>query len=59
MTTISDQVRQPEPINHLRSILGIRLRLIGYDLCLFVPAETSAWFKGWLFLFVMVGTMIP
>jgi protein-S-isoprenylcysteine O-methyltransferase Ste14 len=34
------------------------LALLCYVLCLFVPAGTLAWFKGWLFLFVMVGTII-
>ena len=58
MMTISDQPRQPEPINRLRLILRTGLALLCYVLCLFVPAGTLAWFKGWLFLFVMVGTII-
>ena len=59
MTTISDQPRQPEPINRRRLILGIGWGLLSYLLCLFFPAGTLRWFRGWLFLFVMVGTMIP
>ena len=58
MTTISDHPRQPEPINRLRLILRTGWALLCYALCMFVPAGTLAWFRGWLFLFVMVGTMM-
>ena len=57
MTTINNQPRQPEPINRLRMILRIGLALLCYVLCLFLPAATLAWFRGWLFFFVMMGTM--
>jgi protein-S-isoprenylcysteine O-methyltransferase Ste14 len=56
MATISDQVR--EPIDRRRLILGIGCGLLSYLLCLFVPAGTLSWFRGWLFFFVMVGMMI-
>ena len=59
MTTISDQPRQPEPINRRRLILGIGLTLLGFVLCLFVPAGTLAWFRGWLFFFVTIAMRIP
>ena len=38
-------------------ILRIGLALLCYVLCLFLPAATLAWFRGWLFFFVMMGTM--
>jgi protein-S-isoprenylcysteine O-methyltransferase Ste14 len=45
-----------EPIDRRRLIMGIGWGLLSYSLCLFVPAGTLAWFRGWLFFFVMVGT---
>ena len=42
----------------VRLILRTGWALLCYVLCLFVPAGTLAWFRGWLFLFVMVGTMM-
>jgi protein-S-isoprenylcysteine O-methyltransferase Ste14 len=59
MTTSSDQLRQPEAIDRRRLVLSLWLTLLIFLLCLFVPAGTLAWFRGWLFFFVMVGTMIP
>jgi protein-S-isoprenylcysteine O-methyltransferase Ste14 len=57
MPTNSDQSR--EPIDRRRLILGIGWGLLGYLLCLFIPAGTLAWSRGWLFFLVLVGTMIP
>jgi protein-S-isoprenylcysteine O-methyltransferase Ste14 len=37
--------------------VGIGWRLLSYLLCLFVPAGTLARFRGWLFFFVLVGTI--
>jgi hypothetical protein len=52
----SDQ--SPEPIDRRRLILAIGRGLLYYLLCLFVPAGTLAWPRGWLFLGFMVGTMV-
>ncbi len=59
MTTISDQPRQPKPINRRRLILRTILALPILPICLFVPAGTVAWFRGWLFFVVMLGMMFP
>ena len=59
MATNGVQPGQPEPINRRRLILGIGLTLLGYVLCLFVPAATLAWFRGWLFALLIVGAMPP
>ena len=59
MATNRDQPRQPEPIDRRRLILGIGLTLLGYVLCLFVPAATLARFRGWLFALLIVEAMPP
>ncbi len=56
MGTNGDQ--SPKPIERRRLLVGIVGGLLCYVLCLFVPAGTLAWIRGWLFLFVMIGTMI-
>ncbi len=58
MATNGDPPRQPEPIKRHPLILSIGWGLLSYLLCLFVPAGTLAWIRGWLFFFVMIGTMI-
>jgi protein-S-isoprenylcysteine O-methyltransferase Ste14 len=59
VTTSSDQPRQPEPVDRQRLNLAIGRGFLYYLLCLFVPAGTLAWLRGWLFIVFMVGTMIP
>ena len=59
MTTISDQLRQPEPIDRRRLLINTILALPILPICLFVPAGTVAWFRGWLFFVVMLGMMFP
>ncbi len=56
MGTNGDQ--SPKPIDRRRLLVGIVGGVLCYVLCLFVPAGTLAWIRGWLFLFVMIGTMI-
>ena len=58
MATSSDQPRQPRQINRRRLFLGLGRRLLIFVLCLFVPAGTLVWSRGWLFLFVIVGSLI-
>jgi hypothetical protein len=57
MITKSDQ--SLEPIDRRRLFLGIGWGLLSVLLCLFVPAGTLAWVRGWLFFVVLLGTMVP
>jgi protein-S-isoprenylcysteine O-methyltransferase Ste14 len=58
MMTDSDQPRQPEPIDRRRLILSVGWTTLIFVLCLFLPAGTWTWTKGWLFLFVTVAASI-
>jgi protein-S-isoprenylcysteine O-methyltransferase Ste14 len=58
MMTGSDQPRQSEPIDRRRLFLNLGLSPLLIVLCLFLPAGTWAWFRGWLFLFVLVVASI-
>jgi protein-S-isoprenylcysteine O-methyltransferase Ste14 len=58
MATSSDQPRQPEPIDRRRLIISTISSLLISVLCLFPPAGTWAWFRGWLFLIVLVGASV-
>jgi protein-S-isoprenylcysteine O-methyltransferase Ste14 len=58
MATASDQPRQPEQTDRRRLILSIGWSLLFFVLCLFLPAGTWAWFRGWLFFFVTVVASI-
>ncbi len=58
MATNSDQTRQPEPTERRRLILSIGWTLLIFVLCLFVPAGTLAWSKGWLFFSVVVAASV-
>ena len=59
MATNSDQPRSPEPIDRRRLILSVGWSLLIFVLCLFVPAGTWAWTRGWLFILVIVVASIP
>lgn len=59
MTTSGAEPRQPEPIDRHRLITSTLWTLIVFVLCLFVPAGTLAWFRGWLFFFVAIAMRIP
>ena len=55
MTASSDQPRHPELIDHRRLITSTVSSLLVFVLCLFLPAGTWVWFRGWLFLVVLVA----
>jgi len=48
-----------EPINRRRLIISTTAWLIVLVLCLFLPAGTWEWPKGWLFLGVLLASSIP
>src|SRR5262249_8276125 len=56
MVTDCDQL--PEPIDRRRLITSTISSLLIFILCLFLPAGTWAWFRGWLFLFVLVAVSV-
>src|SRR3954464_5950405 len=58
MATHSDQPRQPEPIDRRRFIVSTTSSLLILALCMFLPAGTWAWSRGWLFLVVMIVVSI-
>jgi hypothetical protein len=53
MATRSD--RRPEPTDRRRLITSTVLTLLIFALCLFLPAGTWAWARGWLFFVVVVA----
>jgi protein-S-isoprenylcysteine O-methyltransferase Ste14 len=58
MATNSDQLRQPEPIDLHRLIASVAGSLLIFVLCLFLPAGTWSWTRGWLFIVVVLATSI-
>ena len=58
MATNSDQPRQPEPIDRRRLVLSVGWSLLIFVLCLFLPAGTWMWSRGWLFFLVVVVASI-
>jgi hypothetical protein len=56
MATIPDQVR--EPIDRRRLITSSVSSLLIFLLCLFVPAGTWEWYRGWVF-FVVLRCSLP
>ena len=58
MVTNSDLPRPPEPTDRRRLILNIGWSLLIFVLCLFLPAGTLAWSRGWLFFVVTVAASI-
>ena len=55
MVTNSDLPRPPEPTDRRRLFLNIGWSLLIFVLCLFLPAGTLAWSRGWLFFVVTVA----
>jgi protein-S-isoprenylcysteine O-methyltransferase Ste14 len=55
MATSEAQPRQPERTDRRRLITGIVWTLLILVLCLFLPAGTWAWFRGWLFFGVVLA----
>jgi protein-S-isoprenylcysteine O-methyltransferase Ste14 len=58
MATNGDQQGHPEQINRRRLVLSVGWSLLIFVLCLFLPAGTWSWFRGWLFLSVVVVASI-
>jgi len=58
MATNDDQLRQPEPIDRRRLIISTTSSLLVLVLCLFLPAGTWAWSRGWLFLGVLLAASV-
>jgi protein-S-isoprenylcysteine O-methyltransferase Ste14 len=58
MLTNSDQPRPSEPTDRRRLVLSVGWSLLIFVLCLFLPAGTWTWFRGWLFFFVTVVASI-
>ena len=58
MATISDQPRQPEPIDRLLLSLYLGGTLLFFVLGFFLPAGTWMWRRGWLFILVIVVASI-
>jgi protein-S-isoprenylcysteine O-methyltransferase Ste14 len=57
MAAIGDQSH--EPIDRQRLIISTTSSVLILVLCLFLPAGTWAWTKGWLFLGVLLASSIP
>jgi protein-S-isoprenylcysteine O-methyltransferase Ste14 len=55
MATLGEQTRQTESIDRLRLFISTTSSLLVIVLCLFLPAGTWAWSRGWLYLVVAVG----
>ena len=58
MVTKGDHQGQPEQTDRRRLILGVGWTLLIFAMCLFLPAGTWAWSRGWLFFFVIVAASI-
>jgi protein-S-isoprenylcysteine O-methyltransferase Ste14 len=60
MTNVSEHPPQPEPLDRRRLVISTLGTLVIFLLCLFVPAGTVAWLRGWVFLSftVAAGTVI-
>jgi protein-S-isoprenylcysteine O-methyltransferase Ste14 len=58
MATSEAQPRQPERTDRRRLITGIVWTLLILVLCLFLPAGTWAWTRGWLFFVAVVATSV-
>lgn len=55
MTTPGEPGQQPESIDRRRLITSVAWTLLIFPLCLFLPAGTWAWRRGWLFLVVTLA----
>ena len=58
MADNGDQPRQPELTDQRRLFLGVGRTLLIFVPCLFLPAGTWAWFRGWFFFIVVVVASI-
>ena len=55
MATDGVQPRQPETADRRRLLVGVGWTLLILVLCLFLPAGTWAWLRGWSFLGVVIA----
>jgi protein-S-isoprenylcysteine O-methyltransferase Ste14 len=55
MADSSDQPRHPKETDRRRLVLGVGWTLFIFVLCLFLPAGSWAWARGWLFFLVTVA----
>jgi protein-S-isoprenylcysteine O-methyltransferase Ste14 len=58
MATTSDQPQRSEPIDRRRLFLNLVLSILLAPLCLFLPAGTWTWARGWLFLVVVTAASL-
>lgn len=58
MATNDPPPERAEPIDRRRLVISTTASLLILVLCLFLPAGTLAWPRGWLFLAVMVGASL-
>ncbi len=58
VATNNAQLGQTEPIDRRRLITSTISSLLILLLCLFLPAGTWAWFRGWLFLVLLVAASV-
>ncbi len=58
MAANGNQPRQMEPTDRRRLVLATIFGIVLYILCLFLPAGTWAWSRGWLFFGVFIGTIV-
>ncbi len=58
ITNASNELVQPEQIDRRRLVTSTAATLVIFALCLFVPAGTLAWFRGWLFFAITMATGI-
>jgi protein-S-isoprenylcysteine O-methyltransferase Ste14 len=56
MVNGDDQPRQPEPIDRRRLIVNTIASMLILVLCLFLPAGTWVWTRGWHFLGVLLAS---
>jgi protein-S-isoprenylcysteine O-methyltransferase Ste14 len=59
MATNSDQQGQPEPTDRRRLFLSTGWSLLIFIICLFVPAGTWTWLRGWIFFSLLIAASIP
>jgi protein-S-isoprenylcysteine O-methyltransferase Ste14 len=58
MMTVSDQPHQPEPTDRRRLITSTCWTLVIFVLCLFLPAGSWTWARGWLFFAAVVASLV-
>lgn len=58
LATDGNQLPHAEPIDRRRLFMALGRVLLFFVLCLFLPAGTWMWTRGWLFFFVVVVALI-